>query len=62
MEISLPRVEQPTWALHTDHSYQSASEAPDGACHQSMLSPLGLGEREEEADMSHLEGTGKDPV
>ncbi len=27
----------PTRALHVDHSYQSASEAPDDARHQSML-------------------------
>ncbi len=48
--------------LHVDHSYRSASEASDDAYHQSMLSPLGLGEREEEADVSHLEGAGEDPV
>ncbi len=62
MGISLLHVEQPTRALRADHSYQSASEAPDGACHQSMLSPFGSGEREEEADVSHLEGAGEDPV
>ena len=62
MGISLPPVKQPTRALHVDHSYHSASEVPVDTCHQSMLSPLGSGEREEEAGASHLEGAGEDPM
>ncbi len=62
MGISLPPVKQPTWALHADHSYCSASEAAVDGCHQSTLSPLGSDERKEEAGTSHLEGAGEDPV
>ena len=63
MGISLSSVKQPTWAIHIDNSYHSvASDAPVDACHQNMISPLGSGEREEEADVSHMEGTGKDPM